>query len=277
VLALVLALPHVWHIYKVVVMLANTMCVGTSGTTIGVAMMSINRNTKREKQLERVLDSLNEREATAAIYHIACRHNILIAQHWTRAAWNELHAEVYEFETVDEWEHFVYWVRDSNIDLWLAEELREFIDCFHADNAEEQCYQARYGLLAEQTPCSQNEDEEAEDAGTVKLTDALRRSHVDNTDVVICEECGESCTDDTSYQCNICGGIICCDCCECDEPDLICAECSGDEEEDGLSEGLEKYIDPHHPEFDLDFSKEIIGSRPDWFTDEEKLKISQLR
>jgi hypothetical protein len=45
-----------------------------------------------------------------------------------------------------------------------------------------------------------------------------------------------------------------------------------------LAEALESYINPDHPEFDLDFSVRIIELRPDWFTIDEVTKVeSQLQ
>ena len=44
--------------------------------------------------------------------------------------------------------------------------------------------------------------------------------------------------------------------------------------EDDLAECLERYIDPHDEEFDLDFTIEIMRLRPDWFTDAERERVS---
>ena len=46
-------------------------------------------------------------------------------------------------------------------------------------------------------------------------------------------------------------------------------------EKHDLAEALAGYIDPTHPEFDFHFAIEIMLLRPDWFTDEERRKVSE--
>lgn len=46
------------------------------------------------------------------------------------------------------------------------------------------------------------------------------------------------------------------------------------EREHELAEALERYINPHDPEFDPDFTRQIFAIRPDWFNDEERARVA---
>ena len=43
-----------------------------------------------------------------------------------------------------------------------------------------------------------------------------------------------------------------------------------------LAEALKQYIDPNHPDFDLEFTVEIMTTRPEWFSQEERDTIKQF-
>lgn len=48
-----------------------------------------------------------------------------------------------------------------------------------------------------------------------------------------------------------------------------------EEEEHELAVALENYTNPEHPEFDIDFSIEIMRLRPDWFSDAERERVAK--